>query len=448
MTEKAKRETHSIHDRDVDSSAMRRALIPGAVGNFVEWYDFAVYGFVAAAIATHFFPAEDPTTAILTTFAVFAIPFFLRPVSGVVFGYVGDKVGRRRILALTVTLMAVGTTAVGLLPTYSTVGYLAPILLIVFRCVQGVAAGGEFVGAAAFVLEHTPYRKRGIVMSFLQVGTATAYVFAGFLILLLVDVFGSQEFAEWGWRIMFLVTAPVGAIGLYIRHRMDESPVFVELRSRGQVARHPLRESGRTNTRTMVLGGLSLGSYGVVAYLLYAYLPTYLLNARGFDASSVRTVAALSVLLLVLAIPLFGLLADRWGRKRSLMFACLLAAVVSVPSFLLTTTGGLFLALLGLFLLAIAQAANYAAAPITIVELFPARLRYTSGGISYNLSIALLSGTGPYVATFLVSHTGVAIAPGYYVLAISVMSFLAALSLPRSLGENTFTGEQLSRSGG
>lgn len=428
MTERVQIGAHAMHE----PTMMRKAVVAGAIGNFVEWYDFAVFGFVAGVMATHFFPAEDPTTSVLATFAVFAIPFFLRPVSGMVFGYAGDRIGRRRTLAITITMMAVGTTAIGLLPTYSTIGYLAPVLLVAFRCVQGVAAGGEFVGAAAFVLEHTPYRKRGIVMSLLQVGTAAAYVFAGFLILLLVNALGSEGFADWGWRVMFLVTAPVGAVGLYIRRRVNESPVFDELRSRDATARHPLAESARTNGRTMVLAGLSLGAYGVVAYLLYAYLPTYLLETREMDAFSVRAVAAFSVLLLALTIPAFGLLVDRWGRVRSLVLACALAAVVSVPSFVLAANGGLFAVLVGLCLLAIAQAANYAAGPITLVELFPARLRYTSGGIAYNVSIALLSGTGPYVATFLVSRTGVDIAPGYYVLAISVVSLLAALGLRRA----------------
>ena len=237
-------ETLALEQFDVvDKATLRRVLAASAIGNFVEWFDFAIYGFMAVIIAQHFFPAGDPSVALMQTFAVFAISFALRPLGGLYFGSLGDRIGRKKVLALTIVLMASATALIGVLPTYESMGLAAPLLLVFARCVQGFSAGGEYAGACAFVMEHAPRNKRGRYGSFVPVSTFAAFASAALLSLLMNESISEQNMQDWGWRAPFLLAAPLGLIGLYIRIKLDESPAFKVLKALFPKSREPFAVS-------------------------------------------------------------------------------------------------------------------------------------------------------------------------------------------------------------
>lgn len=410
----------------------RKLITAAGIGNFVEWYDFAIYGFVAVIISDQFFPSADPTASLLATFAVFAISFFMRPVGGLIFGAIGDKIGRRGTLSITIMMMAAATTLIGLLPSYATIGVFAPILLIVARCIQGIAAGGEYAGAASFVVEHSPMSRRGFISSFLSCTTFFAFAAGALLTSLLTAVLGDDAFASWGWRLAFLLSAPLGLIGLYLRLRIEETPAFLLVKERQQTAQAPISEAVQTQGGRMVTACVFFFAAVVMSYLLVGYVPTYLVNTLELDAETARFSNAAAIVVLVILFPLFGLLSDRVGRKPVMLLACVLLIVATVPGFLLIREGSFGLVLLGQCLLVLPIAAANPMNTLIMTELFPTRVRYTSAAISYNVANMLVGGTAPFVATLLVSQTGSNLAPGYYAVALGVLSLLAALRLPET----------------
>lgn len=411
----------------------RRKLISAAgIGNFVEWYDFAIYGFVAVIISEQFFPAADPSAALLATFAVFAISFFMRPVGGLIFGTIGDKIGRRGTLATTILMMAAATTTIGLLPTYASIGFLAPLLLVVARSVQGIAAGGEYAGAASFVVEHSPASRRGFISSFLSCTTFFAFAAGALVTTLLTTLLGDAAFSSWGWRVAFLISAPLGLMGLYLRLRIEETPAFRLVQEQQQVAASPLSEAVRTQGGRMVTACIFFFAAVVMSYLLVGYIPTYLVNDLELDPETARLSNALAIVFLVVCFPFFGRLSDHVGRKPVMILGCALLIVATIPGFLLINQGGFGLLLLGQCLIVLPIAAANPMNTLVMTELFPTRVRYSSAAISYNVSNMLVGGTAPFVATLLVTQTGSALAPAYYAAAIGVVSLLAALRLPET----------------
>lgn len=420
-----------------------RVITATGVGNFVEWFDYAIYGFTATVIASQFFPSTDETASLLATFAVFAISFFLRPVGGLVFGAMGDRLGRRVTLMTTILLMAAGTTAIGLLPTYDNVGVLAPILLVVARCTQGLAAGGEYAGAASFVVEHSPPSRRGFFSSFLSCSTFFAFACGALFTSLLSAVLGQEAFSSWGWRLAFLVVTPLGLIGLYLRLKLEESPAFRRLQEEHSVAEAPIKEAFRTHARPMALHFVFFMNAIVMSYMLVAYIPTYLLKNSELSHDTVRLSNVVAILFLVACFPFFGLLCDRVGRRPVAILACILLAVVAIPGFLLIAEGSLGLVILGQCLLALPVAASNPVNTLLMTEFFPTRIRYSSAAVSYNSANMVVGGTAPLVAILLVSQTGSALAPAYYAAVIGVLALLAALRLPETRNRSLFEGDHI-----
>jgi MHS family proline/betaine transporter-like MFS transporter len=221
---------------EVEEQTVLRAITGASIGNLVEWFDFAVYGYLATYIAANFFPSNNPTASLLSTFAVFAAAFFVRPLGGIFFGPLGDRIGRQRVLATVIILMSVATFAIGLLPTYATIGVLAPILLVVARLLQGFSAGGEFGGGATFLAEYSPDDRRGFLVSWLEFSTLIGFILGSGVVLVLNSSLGEDAMTAWGWRIPFLIAGPLGAVGLYIRLRLEDTPEFRALESTGEVS--------------------------------------------------------------------------------------------------------------------------------------------------------------------------------------------------------------------
>ncbi len=262
---------------------MRKAVAGASIGNAVEWFDFAIYGFLATFIAANFFPAGDETAALLKTFAIFAAAFFMRPLGGFVFGPLGDRIGRQRVLALVILLMSGATIAIGLLPTYASIGVAAPLLLFFLRCLQGFSAGGEYGGGAVYLAEFASEKRRGLTITFMAWSGVLGFLIGSVTVTLLQALLPTDAMDSYGWRIPFLIAGPLGLIGLYIRLRLDDTPQFAELSKTEQVAKSPLREAVTTSWRPILqVIGLFI-VFNVGYYVVFTFLQTYLITTLKYS---------------------------------------------------------------------------------------------------------------------------------------------------------------------
>lgn len=422
----------TTHTHPVSPATLRKVIAASAIGNFVEWFDFAVYGFLAVTIATLFFPQGNPTLALLQTFAVFAVSFALRPLGGIVFGILGDRIGRKRVLSITVLLMAGATTLIGLLPTYASIGLLAPLLLALARCLQGFSAGGEYAGACAFVMEHAPTEQKARYGSFVPVSTFLAFASAAGLVFGLDQVLDSEQMQAWGWRLPFLIAAPLGLVGLYMRLRLDESPVFKAMAAEPVPEHSPLLETLRSHGATIVCLGAFISATALSFYMFTTYLTTYM-QVVGGAARPVALLASLMALLFAaLLCPFVGRYSDRVGRRRTILTAGVALIVAVYPAFTLATSGALLPSALGAMLLAVGAVICGVVTAVLLSEQFPTRVRYTASAFTYNLAYTIFGGTAPLIATWLIEVTGDRMSPAYYLIAIAGLALVGGLSLPES----------------
>jgi MHS family proline/betaine transporter-like MFS transporter len=426
----------------IEKKAVRRAIVAAGIGNYVEWFDFALYGYLATIISKEFFPNEDPTAAMLSTFAVFGVAFLVRPVGAVFFGRLGDRMGRKTTLSTVVILMSIGSAAIGILPTYSQVGILAPMLLLLCRLVQGFSAGGEYTGASAFVFEYSPEKRRGLFASSLSMTTYLGLLSGSGLTAVLTTLLGDTAMQDFGWRLPFLLSLPMGLIGLYLRLRVEETPVFKQLKLTQEVEHSPLREVFRTQRGKVGLLFVAAAINATTFYVLGTYWTTFLTKEAGVPHSIALWSSAGAYALLICLVPLFGIISDRIGRKPMWLFSTAGLVVVSLPAFALSGQGGFLPAFLGQALFVLV--AGWMSPGITLLnaELFPARLRYSASGIGYNLGYAVFGGTAPFVATFLVAQTGSLQAPPIYIMCLALVAFIIlAVKLPETAPRKTHTPE-------
>ena len=322
-------------------SVLRKAVTGASIGNAVEWFDFAIYGFLATFIAANFFPSGDETAALLNTFAIFAAAFFMRPLGGFVFGPLGDRIGRQRVLALVILLMAGSTLAIGLLPTYAAIGVAAPLLLLFLRCLQGFSAGGEYGGGAVYLAEFASEKRRGFTVTFMVWSGVLGFLIGSVTVTLLQTLLPADAMESYGWRIPFLLAGPLGLVGLYIRLRLDDTPQFAELSKAQQVAKSPLREAVSTAWRPIlqVIGLMIIFNIGY--YVVFTFLPTYFIKTLHFTKTNAFvSITLASLVALVLILPLAAL-SDRIGRRPMLVAGSLAFAIGGYPLFLLLNSGSL-----------------------------------------------------------------------------------------------------------
>ena len=416
----------------VSPATLRKVISAASIGNFVEWFDFALYGFLATLLAAHFFPSGDATAGLLKTFAVFAVAFAFRPLGGIVFGLLGDRIGRKRTLALTILIMAGATALIGILPSYATIGIWAPILLTLIRCAQGFSAGGEYAGACAYVMEHSPRDRRGRYGSFVPVSTFLAFASAALTAWGLERLLGAAAMADWGWRIPFLAAAPLGLIGLYLRLKLDETPAFQALEADHEVSHSPLGETLRLQGRSILRLGAFISLTALSFYMFTTYFSTYLQLAGGFDRAAALAISLITLFAAAAACPVLGRVTDRIGRRMTTVLASLVLAVGVYPALLLASSGQFGSALLGSLLLgAGAVLCNVVTAPL-LSEVFPTRTRYTAGAITYNLAYTIFGGTAPLMATWLIGATGSNLSPALYLILIALLGLIGGLSLPET----------------
>ncbi len=408
---------------------IRRAIVGAAVGNAVEWFDFAVYGYLAATIGALFFPSNNPTASLLASFAVFGAAFFVRPLGGFVFGPMGDRIGRQRTLALVIILMSAATFVMGLLPTYATIGVWAPLLLVTMRLLQGFSAGGEFGGASTFLAEYSPDERRGYLVSWIEFSAVGGFLLGSATVLALTTGLGEEAMSSWGWRIPFLLAGPLGLVGLYIRLRVEDTPEFRALESTGEVSNSPLRETIVQNWKAILqVGGLVI-IQNAGFYIVLVYMPTYFSNQLGFTSTGSSLSTVLTLLAAMALIPPLGALSDRVGRKPVLAASCVGFALLSYPLFLLMQQGSLFAAVLAQVALGGLLAIFLSATIAALTELFPTRVRYGGFSIGYNISVAIFGGAAPFLATFLISATGNPLSPAFYLIAGAVATFVTLLTI-------------------
>ncbi len=415
---------------------MRRAVKAAALGNAMEWFDFGVYSYIAVTLGKVFFPSGNPTAQLLSTFGAFAAAFLVRPLGGMVFGPLGDRVGRQKVLAVTMIMMAAGTFAIGLIPSYATIGVWAPVLLLAARLVQGFSTGGEYAGASTFIAEYAPDKRRGFLGSWLEFGTLAGYIGGAGLVTLMTALLSDGDLMSWGWRIPFLIAGPMGIVGLYLRMRLEETPAFAAEVAKAETARPkvPLREMVTGQWRALLLCvGLVL-VFNVTDYMLLSYMPSYLTSELEYDETHGLLVVLGVMALMMVVQPFAGALTDRVGRRPVIAAGCAGFLLLSVPALLLIREGSLLAVALGMGALGMLLVCFTASMPSALPALFPTRVRYGSLSIGFNVSVSLFGGTTPLVVTALIGATGDMMMPAYYMMAAAVVGGVAVWFMTESAG--------------
>lgn len=403
-----------------------RAVLAAGIGNVIEWYDFAVYGYLATVIGALFFP--EGSAQLLLAFATFGVGFFMRPVGSVLLGHVGDRVGRRTALVFTVLVMGVSTTLIGVIPTYAAIGIWAPVLLVVLRLLQGLSAGGEWGGSASFMVEYARSDRRGFIGSWQQFTIVIALLLGAGVGAAVSALLSEDALYGWGWRIPFLVGFLVIPVGLYLRWRIPDTPKFRELSEQGQVERAPLVTMVRSFWPD-ILRAFGFTIVWTVAYYIYlTYLPTYLETEVGLSKTFSLTATMIELAFMALLVPFAGLLSDRLGRRKVLLLvSCGLFIVLPYPLFAVMGTSPA--AVIAIVLVFAASLALFSGpGPAAIAELFSTRVRYSALSIPYNIAVALFGGFAPFIATLLIQSTGSKLAPTFYVMAAAVVSLLTIMT--------------------
>lgn len=424
---------------EVKNDAVRRASLAGGVGSFVEWYDYGIYGLLVSTLVIVFSASEMSTTeaGLMLTYLGFTVSFIVRPFGGVICGYLGDKIGRQKLLAILLLMISLATAAIGLLPSYESIGWVAPALLILLRIIQGFSAGGEVSGAGSFVAEYAEDHRRAVVMSPLVMGSFIALLFGSLFITALLNLFGQEAMISWGWRIPFLLAIPMAMIGVYIRTRIQDTPHFRQIKVSKRVVRNPLREvfTSRRHLKAIGLAITLPAVNGPGYYILFVYMPTYLNKVMHFSQVQSLMVTACGLLTIVASIPLMAWLSDRLGRKPLLIASAIAMGVLAWPCFWLLTLGMMPLACMAAILLAFAFAGHAGVIQATLAEMFPTNVRYSAYSIGFNLSTVIFGGSAPLLMTWLISLTGIASIPSYMVILTATLTLISALYLKETAGK-------------
>jgi MHS family proline/betaine transporter-like MFS transporter len=414
----------TIESTPVDRSHSRRVVIGGTAGQALEFFDYALDGSLAVQIGGTFFPTGNKSTELLAGFAVFGAAFVARPFGGIVFGRMGDRIGRRAVLVASVTMISLCTFAVGLIPSVKSIGILAPILVVLLRLLQGVSAGGEGSGVFTFVSEHAPYNRRGLYTGWVQSGSASSFLLSSLVIAIVGAILPSRAFDEWGWRIPFLLALPLGIGAILIRLKLEESPVFNAMKFSGEREMAPVRAAFRTAWRKIIQGTGIAAIVFVGNYTFLAYLPTFV-GEFGYSSTQVDLARFVSPAILVVCYPIVGFLSDRFGRKQLAMLGMCLMALFAWPLFAIMTivpfAGGLAcIAVFGFIVcMVVGPSVTF------MVEALPARVRMTSFATGYNVGSALFGGTAVFIAAFFTSTTGDLRSVSYYLILAALISLLA-----------------------
>ncbi|MGL4350414.1 MAG: glycine betaine/L-proline transporter ProP [Plesiomonas shigelloides] len=417
----------------IDDAKLKKAITAAALGNTMEWFDFGVYGFVAYALGQIFFPGATPGVQVIAALATFSVPFLVRPLGGIFFGALGDKYGRQKILAITIIIMAISTFCIGLIPSYDSIGIWAPILLLLAKLAQGFSVGGEYSGAAIFVAEYSPDKKRGFMGSWLDFGSIAGFVLGAGVVVVLSSVLGEQRFMAWGWRLPFFLALPLGVIGLYLRHALEETPAFQKHSENLQQhsaadAPQPVSfaEIARGHWRSLLsCVGLVIAT-NVTYYMLLTYMPSYLSHNLHYPEDHGILIIIVVMLGMLFVQPVIGLLSDRFGRRPFVIGGSIGLLLLAVPCFMLITSGSLVLIFAGLLVLAVLLNAFTGVMASSLPAMFPTKIRYSALAIAFNISV-LIAGLTPTLSAWLVEVTQNLYMPAYYLMASAVVGVITGI---------------------
>jgi MHS family proline/betaine transporter-like MFS transporter len=410
---------------------IRRAVAGAAMGNAVEWFDYAIYSYMVTSISLNFFPDASPTARMLAAFAVIAIPFALRPIGGMVLGPLGDKFGRRKVLSLTIIFMSGATFLIGLIPSYHAIGVAAPILLVLLRLIQGFSTGGEYGGAATFIAEYAPDNRRGFFGSFLEFGTLGGYVLGAGLATIFQLSLSPEDMNSWGWRIPFLLAGPLGMIGFYLRNKLEDTPLFQQI-AHGEVQQVPFFEMLARNWRQILnLIGIVI-LLNVADYTVLTYMPSYLKDVLGIsEAESNLALVGVMIVMMLLIAPV-GKLSDRVGRKPVLLTSAVGFLLLSYPAVALINMKAPLPVTIGLAVLGVMLLLLLGTIGSTFPAMFPTKYRYGAFSIGYSVSTALFGGTAPLIITALIDKTGSTLIPAWYVMGAAAIAIIPILLIPET----------------
>ncbi|MBN8827511.1 MAG: MFS transporter [Sphingobacteriia bacterium] len=404
---------------------MRKVVTAGIIGNALEWYDFALYVHFVEIISRLYFPSDDIFLSRMATYAAFAAGFFMRPLGAILFGYIGDKFGRRQALSASILTMAIPTSFIAILPSYQEVGMIAPICLVIIRLLQGLSLGGEFSGSIAFVVEHAPDNKRGLAGSSamfsmnlgILAGSAVAAICANFM--------SPESFNAWGWRVPFGIGLVIGLVGLYIRSNLHESPKYEEAKAKGLIAKAPTRKV-LTDFPVQLITAICLYlTVTVPFYTFVSFMKSFMTTFVGRSVDEASIINSITMLIATAFIPIVGYMSDVIGRKVVIRAAALGFLLLAYPCFILLKSHDFFSAFLGQLIFGMLVSLYMAPIPTILVELFPTSVRYTGVALSYNISAAIFGGTVPMVATFLIEYTGIKEALAFYIMFFALISLIS-----------------------
>lgn len=402
-------------------------IIGGTIGNLTEWYNFLLYGYLAAVISPLFFPAQDELTSLTLAFSVFALSFFARPLGGILFGWIGDTYGRQRALLISLIMMGVPTLLIGLLPTYASIGVLSPVLLCLLRMCQGLSAGGEHTGSAVYVAEYAPPGKRTLWVSTVPASAAFGLLFSSLMALLIIHSFTAEALQAWGWRVGYWAGAALCLVSILLRVTLPETPLFTELQAHQKV-RTPIKDllhDADTLKSLLIVIGLAC-SWGIFYQILFIWMPTYLTRVLHFDHDAALQLNSIYVFCLACLMVAAGYLADYLPRKNMLMASCAAMLVLSYPLFLLLSAGALWQVYLAMGIFTLIFCVFLPTSFVTMVEAFHTSVRYTGLSLGFNIGLAVFGGTCPLVATWLIEISGDVLSPAYYMMFAAVVGLIAA----------------------
>ena len=403
----------------------KKNIIAAMLSNGLEWYDYALYAYTTLIFSKLFFPAGNASAHLLATLGIFAVGFIARPFGGILFGVIGDKMGRRTALVLSVFLMAIPTGCIGLLPTYAQIGIMAPLLLTLIRILQGLSLGGAFSGSMTFLVEHAPPRRRGVIGSLSLTSLVIGFLLGSVIAMLVKAPLSDAQYESWGWRIPFLLGIAIGFIGLYIREHCEESPAYEAAKQTGGLSASPVREALTHELHHMAQ---AIGIYLTVTmpfYLLSAYFITFTELTLKRSKEEALILNSINMLIVLVMVVISGWLSDRVGRKKVLVAGALLFFCLSTPLLGLMLRGDLLSIALAQAAFALLVGIYTAPVPALLVEMFPTRLRYTGMALSYNITAALFGGTAPMACQWLIDHTGNNYSIAWYVMSCAVLSLIA-----------------------
>ncbi|MGS3448836.1 MFS transporter [Klebsiella electrica] len=415
--------------------AHKRALIAGSIGNFIEWYEFAVYGFLATVIARNFFQlaGEAPLTGLILTYASFAIAFFFRPLGAIIFGRIGDRIGRKPTLIIVLVMMTLATTAIGLVPVYASIGIAAPLILTGLRILQGLFAGGEYGGAVSLMTEFAPRGKRGLYGAWQSFTVALGLLAGAGIVALISVVLSPEELYAWGWRLPFFLAIPMGGVALWLRVKMEETPGF--LRQQKQQQQYPQPTANVGQTLKAILTGIGrLMVWSAAGYTYLVIMPAYLQSSLHTGFHQALLIAVISNIGFAMTILPAGILSDKWGRRNVMVVAAVLLLILALPLLKILQAESSTLLVKALVVLVAGGLVGMLAGPgpAMLSEMFPTKVRYTGLGLAYSLSNAIFSGCAGLIITGLIKQTGNLDIPAYYVMATAVVSIFALMTLKKN----------------